>query len=127
MREAMQARPVELSSVDLVAASLMKVRAMEARAAKLAHIGRWMRLSGLAAGVLLLLTLAAAFYGFSSGSADGKGEVPSAVTSVDSTGSTTYGLELSGGTGVLLRVGLIGVVLWLVMSEPARPRFTPAT
>ena len=78
-------------------------------------------------GVVTAFDAGGSFYGLPAESSSNTSRSILVSASYVDSGGTSNGWDLGGATGLLLVVGLIGVALWVVMSEPARPRFTPAT
>jgi len=106
--QAMAARPGIVPQCDLAAEAIGRVRVREEQAAKLARLGNAMRVSGLAAGFLLLIGLGVVLWrAAENGEGSGAGSSGTSLTQVSSEGSSSDDVQATALT--LLGLAAVGV------------------
>jgi len=104
--QAMTARPGVVPQCDLAAEAIARVRAREQQAAKLARLGNAMRVSGLAAGFLLLIGLGVVLWRASE-NGGGAGSSGASFAQASSEGSSSDDVQAAALT--LLGLAAVGV------------------
>ena len=93
LRQSLAQKPPAQASYDLALEAMTRARRLDDQAARLARLGRWMRWSGLAAGLLLTLTIALACMQAATSTSTTQESIVTANTTDSSSSETTTELE----------------------------------
>ncbi|HUO10641.1 MAG TPA: hypothetical protein VM008_20235 [Phycisphaerae bacterium] len=127
LSRALRARPEHVPLANIAAVAMAQARVLEERAARLARISFWTRVSSVAAVLLIVATVAVAYWKWpSSTSSTTSTEVAESTdASSSSTSSSSIDMTTVGG-GAFLLVVLAVVGLTVLTPEGPNWRLTPA-